>query len=326
MRAALLWYLLFPGVFAAVVFAQDVDPLHLTGKQLLGIAVAICGAVLMSVGTQYQSRGLNKVEQLTQESAATGLSGAHVKRLMSRPSWLSGSLMLALAVCLQIVALSLAPLVVVQPLGVVALVVTAVLNAKMSGIRLPKRVRSAILLCVIGVVVFVTVAAFTARDVRVKDQQLITILAIFAGSVLLLIAAISLLRKKPNPLVYVIGAGILYAFVATLAKTVISRFQQGDVEVLTWIAVACLILGAALGMIYVQNAHSCGPPDLVIAGLTVIDPLVAVLIGILVLGEASSAPWWAFVMFVISGAVALFGVLTISKFHPQVGKNSLEIT
>lgn len=326
MRAALLWYLLFPGVFAAAVFAQDVDPLHLTGKQLLGIAVAICGAVLMSLGTQYQSRGLNKVEQLTQESAATGLSGAHVKRLLSRPSWLSGSLMLALAVCLQIVALSLAPLVVVQPLGVVALVVTAVLNAKMSGIRLPKRVRSAILLCVIGVVVFVTVAAFTARDVAVQNHQLITILIIFGVCVVALMLMISALRQRPNPLVYVVGAGILYAFVATFAKTVISRIQQGEVEVLTWLAVGCLILGAVLGMIYVQNAHSSGPPDLVIAGLTVIDPLVAVLIGILVLGEASGAPWWAFVMFVLSGAVALLGVLTISKFHPQVGKNTLEIS
>jgi drug/metabolite transporter (DMT)-like permease len=67
----------------------------------------------------------------------------------------------------------------------------------------------------------------------------------------------------------------------------------------------------------VQTAYSSGPPDLVVAGLTVIDPLVGVTIGIVVLGEAQGAPLWAGIVFVVSGALAIYGVFQLSKYHPQ---------
>ncbi len=78
-----------------------------------------------------------------------------------------------------------------------------------------------------------------------------------------------------------------------------------------------LLAAAALGAYFVQTAYSVGSPDLVIAGLTVVDPLVAVAIGIVVLGEASRAPLWAVIAFVISGIIAVFGVLQLAKHHPQ---------
>ncbi|WP_243854503.1 DMT family transporter [Canibacter zhoujuaniae] len=298
--------------------------LAFSGLQLLGIPIALAGAVLMSIGTQYQSIGLNKVERITRKSASSGLSGAHLGQLLRRPSWLFGTGALGLAVGLQMVALALSPLIVVQPLGVVALVVTAVLNAKFTGVVIPKRVRVAISFCVLGIFVFVATAAMTAHDVQVSEMQLIIILVIFAVVVASLVSAFIALRHRPNALLYIVGAGILYGFVATFAKTVISRIQQGEFGFLTWLALGALILGAVLGMIYVQNAHSSGPPDLVIAGLTVIDPIVAVLIGIIVLGEAQHAPIWAALIFSISGLIAMLGVFGIAKFHPQVGKDALQ--
>jgi F0F1-type ATP synthase assembly protein I len=55
----------------------------------------------------------------------------------------------------------------------------------------------------------------------------------------------------------------------------------------------------------------------VVAGLTVIDPLVAVSIGIIVLGEAAGAPPWAIVAFVLAGGLAIWGVISLSRHHPQ---------
>ena len=74
-----------------------------------------------------------------------------------------------------------------------------------------------------------------------------------------------------------------------------------------------------------QTAYSSGPPDLVIAGLTVVDPMVAVLIGVLVLGEAAAAPLWAVIGFVIFGAVAVWGVIQLARFHPQIVSDSQEL-
>ncbi|UOQ58667.1 DMT family transporter [Leucobacter allii] len=291
--------------------------------QFLGIPLALLGAVLLALGAQYQSRGLNKVERLTGESAGSGLSLRHVLALVRRPSWVSGTLLLGLAVLFQIGSLSLSPLIIVQPIGVVGLVITSILNSRVSGVRLGSRVKTSIAMAVLGIVVFVTVAAFTASDRPITDGTLVEILITFAVVFVVVVLCFIGFRHRSIALVYIVGAGVLYGFVATFAKAVIGRLQQGEFEILTWVCVAALVSGALLGMVFVQNAYSSGPPDLVVAGLTVIDPIVAVLIGIVILDEAAGAPLWAVVVFVLSGALAVSGVLGLAKFHPQSGVSAL---
>jgi drug/metabolite transporter (DMT)-like permease len=300
------------------------EVLAMDPKQLLGIPLALIGAALLAFGAQYQSRGLNKVERIVGESAGAGLSGRHVFNLLRRPSWVSGTLLLGVAVLFQIGSLSLSPLIIVQPIGVVGLVITSILNSHLSGVKLGKRVKSSIALSVLGIVIFVSIAAFTAADQPVTDAKLITILITFAVVLVLALLLFVGFRHRGVALIYIVGAGVLYGFVATFAKVVIGRVQQSEFEWLTWTCVGALLIGALLGMVFVQNAYSSGPPDLVVAGLTVIDPIVAVLIGIVVLNEAAGAPAWAIVAFVISGAVAVVGVLGLAKFHPQSGRSALE--
>lgn len=297
----------------------ELDP-----RQFFGIPLALIGAALLAFGAQYQSRGLNKVERIMGESAGAGLSLRHVLGLLRRPSWVSGTALLGLAVVFQIGSLALSPIIIVQPIGVVGLVITSVLNSRVSGVKLGKRVKTSIALAVLGIVVFVSVAAFTAADRPVTDAKLTTILITFGVVLVLALLLFAAFRHRGFALLYIVGAGVLYGFVATFAKTVIGRLQQGEFDLLTWVCVAALAVGALLGMVFVQNAYSSGPPDLVVAGLTVIDPIVAVLIGVIVLGEAVGAPPWAFVAFVGSGALAVVGVIGLAKFHPQSGHSALD--
>lgn len=308
---------------ALVLAAADGEFVTLSTHQFWGIPIALIGAALMSFGAQYQSRGLNKVEQLTGKSASAGLSFRHLLGMLRRPSWVVGTMLLGLAIVFQIGALALAPLIVVQPLGVAAMVITAILNTKLTGVRLPKRALVSLAMCVGGIVTFVIVAAFTAADKPVTDQKLVTILIIFAVLLLLAFLGFLALRHHAIALFYIVGAGVLYGFVATFAKTVLGRLQQNEFDWLTWICVLALIVGALVGMVFVQNAYSSGPPDLVIAGLTVVDPLVAILIGIIVLQEAANAPLWAVITFILAGVIALIGVYGLARFHPQVGKDVL---
>jgi hypothetical protein len=124
-------------------------------------------------------------------------------------------------------------------------------------------------------------------------------------------------------LTYVAGAGVLYGFVATLAKVVIQRIYQQQFELLTILCLIALIGAVSLGGWFVQNAYSSGPPDLVIAGLTVIDPLVAVSIGIVVLGEAKDAGFLTIFGWLISAVVAIIGVYLLSKVHPELSPKAL---
>ncbi len=286
-------------------------------KVVFGILLALIGAVFLSLGAQFQHRGVNKVEHNTQSTGASGLNVKQMMLLLARPSWVIGTLMLGLAVVLQLSSLTLAPLIVVQPLGAVALVLTAIVNARVSHVALNKASIIAIVMCVGGVGLFVTIAAFTAVDKPATDDDLITILIMLAIVIVLFLVLFATLRKRFKALFYILGAGVLYGFVATLAKVIISRIQYGHFEWLTVICVVGLLAAAAFGGYFVQNAYSSGPPDLVIAGLTVVDPLVAVAIGIFVLDEASQAPLWANIGFVVAGAIAIWGVFLLAKHHPQ---------
>ncbi|WP_372969461.1 DMT family transporter [Microbacterium sp.] len=292
---------------------------------LLGIPLALAGAVFMSLGAQYQHRGVEKMERLSGADGASGLSMTQVRGLLTRPSWLIGTLMLALAVICQLAALTVAPLIVVQPLGAIALVMTTLLNARISGHSPTKQSITAIVCCVGGIFLFVFFAAIFATEKDVTDTELFTILAVLLVVIIILGACWLILRHRMRALFYVVGAGILYGFVATLAKVVIKRVQAGNFEWITIICVIALIAAAAVGAYFVQTAYSSGPPDLVIAGLTVVDPLIAVLIGMVVLGEAAAAPPWVLVIFGIAGAIAVWGVVGLARYHPQVLSDSQEL-
>lgn len=295
---------------------MDAFDLSYQPSQLLGIPVALVGACFLSVGAQLQHHGVAKVEA-TAGHADGGLSGRQMGRLLARPSWVIGTLLLGLAIVFQLVSLKLSPIILVQPLGVVGLVITSILNARVSGVKLNHQSVIAVTLCVSGVGAFVLLAAVFARDLPVTSRALIVILIILAVVLIAFGTLFWFLRHKFKAIIYIVGAGVLYGFVATLAKVAIDRISNQEWD---WLLVACivaLLLAAVLGAYFVQNAYSSGPPDLVIAGLTVIDPLVAVTIGILVLNEAAGAPWWAMVGFALTGAVAILGVFQLAKYHPQ---------
>jgi drug/metabolite transporter (DMT)-like permease len=293
---------------------------------LLGIPLALAGAVFMSFGAQYQHRGVEKVENLSGQDGSGGLSVGQLGRLLTRPSWVIGTVMLTLAIVCQLGALSVAPLIVVQPLGAISLVITTLLNARVTGHAPTRRSVAAIAACVGGILLFVTVAALFGAERPIGTGQVVTVLVVLVVVAAVLIALWLFVRRKHvRALFYVLAAGVIYGFVATLAKTVIKRIQSGDVDWLTIVCIVALLAGTALGAYFVQTAYSSGPPDLAIAGLTVVDPMVAVLIGLLVLGEGVAVPLWGYVVFVIAGAIAVWGVITLALFHPQVLSDSQEL-
>jgi len=299
--------------------AIGLDPVSLDPRQFLGIPLALIGAVFLSLGAQLQHRGVTKVgDASTTDAAKGGLDLGQLRLLLARPSWVTGTLMLGAAIVLQLTSLAFAPLIVVQPLGAFALVVTSVVNSRVMRHRLNRLTILAICLCVAGVGAFVIVAAFQAREVPVTESELVRILVILACVLVLAAALFAVFRKKMRALVYVIAAGILYGFVATLAKVVIARLQQHEFDLLTGVCVVALIAAVALGAYFVQNAYASGPPDLVIAGLTVIDPLVAVTIGIVILNEALQVGAWTMAIWVVTGAVAVAGVILLARHHPQM--------
>lgn len=288
--------------------------------RLLAISLAAFGAIAMSLGAQLQNDavGLQQKAQRQRSSIKSALNLRQLLGVMKRPRWLAGTVLLGFATLLQLTALGLAPLIVVQPVGVIALVVTSVLNARITKNKLNRATLIAISACTLGIAGFVVAASLAATEPQIDDNKLRQVLAVLVA--ILIFFAIAFLRygKRFNALTYIVGTGVLYGFVATLAKVVIARIEQAHFEWLTVFCAAALGVAMALGGWFVQNAYASGPPDLVIAGLTVIDPLVAVVIGVAILGEMDGVSAWYYLAFVMCGGLAITGVFLLSKVHPEM--------
>jgi drug/metabolite transporter (DMT)-like permease len=295
---------------------------------LLAIALAVVSAIAMSLGAQFQKGAVTDHQKLRDRlrgglQLKGSLSIKNLLEIFGRPKWLSGLAFMGLGIALQLTALAFAPLIVVQPIGAIALVFTAIINARVTK-TLPNRATViAIAICTLGIGFFVTLATGVAHEIPVDDGKLLDVLRVLGVILLIFGTLFWLLRKHHGALNYIVGAGVLYGFVATLAKVVIQRIEQGQFEWLTLAALASLLAAVALGSWFVQNAYSSGPPDLVIAGLTVLDPMVAIAIAIVILNEAEAASAGTIVGFAFSALVSIVGVYLLSRVHPEMIRNEL---
>ena len=287
--------------------------------KVLAIIIAVVAAITLAYGAYFQNAAFDKGKK---HGISGSLSFKNLKKLLTEKRWLGGFSFLALAAVLQVTALSLAPLIVVQPVGAIALVITALLNAKYAKIPITRNSWFAIALCTFGIGTFVIFAAGVAENVELNDASLLTVLGLLIGIVIILGVSFFTFARKAKALAYIVGAGVLYGFVASLMKVVVQRIIQGDFEWLTVLCIVATIGAVLLGGWFVQSAYASGPPDLVVAGLTVIDPMVGVFIGIVVLGEAQKADLFTMFFFGLSAVVAILGVWLLSRVHPETSKKA----
>lgn len=285
-------------------------------NQWLAVVLAVVSALCLAAGTQRQGSAVS-------DRAGGRLRMRCLPVLLRDPRWLLGLGLLGLGTALNVAALGLATVTVVQPIGVVALVVTTLLHARHRRLRINRRTWTAITLCTVGGAAFV-VCAVTATDPahgisRWAERTVVVMLAVLICG---LGASAAVFRRSLGGTFYVLGAGALYGFVAVLVRLTLTRVQDSPgapLDEVGWFAVAAAAVAAVLGGWFVQTAFAEGPPDLVIAGLTVLDPMVGVLLGLLVLGEAG--PGLTVLtggLMAVAGAVAIVGVAVLSQHHPEV--------
>ena len=283
----------------------------------IAIAAALCSAFCLAFGAHFQSQAVR--------SAVGGLDLTikNVGKLASNKRWMSGLGLMGLGMALNVFALASAPLTVVQPIGAIALVITAMVNAKETDLTMNRPTVFAIISCMIGSVGFVLLAVTVTngnQSVSEAEAHLIEmILAVVVGIVGL---APIFLHKKLGAFFYILSAGVLFGFVAVLVRTIaIAVLGLGDSSFmqLPWLAGLAVVVAGLLGSYFVQKAYSKGPPDLVIAGLTVIDPIVGIAIGIGILGELRpDVPMMVTVLMLVAAILAIVGVTALSRHHPDV--------
>ncbi|AMB39903.1 DMT family transporter [Arthrobacter sp. TES] len=289
----------------------------------LAVVLAVLGAFFLAIGAQRQGSAVKA------DTGGLALSSNGFLRLLRNPRWMFGLLLLALGMAANAVALVSAPLTVVQPIGAIALVITTVVNAKDQGLSINRATVVAITACVTGSALFVLLAVtVTQENHHVSAEDELTIVLLLALAVGLFGTLAVLFKHRMSAFIYIIGAGVLFGFVAVLTRIIGKHLLDPNGLFLLnvqWYTLIAIAAAGGLGSWFVQSAYSSGPPDLVIAGLTVIDPMVGIAIGIIILGELRPDVHTVMAIAMAAAAVlAIVGVIALSRHHPEVTKRKKE--
>ncbi|MGO3153041.1 MAG: DMT family transporter [Galactobacter sp.] len=278
------------------------------------ICCALISAVFIAVGTQRQSMGVLK------HLAETGVTPRSTLTLLGSWTWLSGLGLLGLGMVLNVAALTMAPIMVVQPLGCIALVLTSLINARYERKSITKATWISITVCVLGSVAFVLLAIGATHENPIDLNERWLVIAIMAVVALVFGGGAFLRRRRSGGAVfYIVGAGILFGLTAVLVRTIALAITRWDHDVpfweqLPWAPLVAVVVAAVLGQYFNQHAYAVGSPDLVIAGLTVIDPMVCVIVGVTILGELQPGVSALHGLGLAAAAlVAIVGVVMLSR-------------
>jgi hypothetical protein len=266
---------------------------------VVGVAIlcAVLAAVCSALGAMWQHAGIRELPGLK-------LTSAH--RLVTSRLWVYGFLVLFACAILQIIALALAPVSVVAPLNALAIPIIAVARAR----RVTRLLAIAVLVATAGIVVFVSITAGAAVPTEVSPKVALQAGQLVVAGVLVCTVVATFSAGAVRALALAVGAGILYGLVAVLVRDVTTALP-----VIEWVSLISLATAFLTGAWFIQLGYAAGPPDLVVAGQTVVNPIVAAWIGIKLLGEGTGMSGLNQAGLIISAIAAVSGTVVLAYYY-----------
>lgn len=289
------------------------------GADGLAVTFAALGAVLFGLAAVRQHGAVQRTT--TPGAPGFGNPFRSFRALLGEPGWLIGTGQAMLAGALHILALALAPITLVQPIGVLAVPVTVLATAVKTR-RRPRRSHIiGSVLSVGGVVALTVLLVIPARHALVLPSWgslALPVLVLAATGV-----AVLTLGKGRRPLVRCVllatTAAALFGLSSILVRTV-GHILTVSAPTADHRLLVTAVLGIAVtlpvGLWAMQAAYVSGSPQVVICCLTILDPLAAVLGGSLLLQETMVLTPSMMVAGVGCAAVAVAGVMSLSVAFP----------
>jgi drug/metabolite transporter (DMT)-like permease len=248
---------------------------------LVIIALALLAAFVFGGGVVLQQRVAWDVP--VEYAARPGL----LIRLVRRPLWLIGMGADGLGFALQALALHRGSLIVVQPLITMSLVFTFILTALLTKETISGAEWASLVVLMTGLSVFLIVASPSEQSsvTFVDTQGWLLCTGVVAALTIVLVGSGLRSTGTARAALFGVAAGMADAFMATLAKAFSGSFSHGWLAVFrTWTPYA-VVAGGVTAILLISTAYQAGHPTVSLPIITVVDPLVASLIGITLFGE-----------------------------------------
>jgi drug/metabolite transporter (DMT)-like permease len=246
----------------------------------LVVLLALLAAVFLAIGIVVRQRATLDVP------AEDGVSAVMFLTLLRRPLWWGGTAAAIAGYVFQALALANGSLMLVQPILVSALLFALPLSARLAHRRVTRAEWLWAVLLTIALAVFVVLARTEPGDYEasVPLSALVAVICTAAVAACVIVAIKTMGWRRSVFLA--VAVGVLFGVVAVLTKLVMHLLTHDGVRAL--LTTPVLYLLTVLGVVAVflqQSAFHAGSLQTSVPTMLVLEPLIAVVLGAVVLGE-----------------------------------------
>ncbi|GAA3978919.1 DMT family transporter [Thermobifida alba] len=279
------------------------------------IIAAALGAVAFATGAALQERAI------LVSAPKTGSSQLRLLlRLVRDPVWLAGTGLSGVGTAAHVWALTQAPLTVVQPIGVSGLLCAVVASAVLHRRRLTGTEVAGCLAVTLGLVILV--GMLSGHPGPRDEPSSSAVWALCAGTSAAMLGSLVLSRFVSGALragALALAGGISFATISALAKVIGEAALDDPLSVLRPLTLVTLVIGAC-GALLVQNSYRGDHFPLAYATLLISDPLMAVLVGLTLLGESLPTGVLPITAITVSTLAIVGGTVTLARSSAARGR------
>lgn len=270
------------------------------------VAAAVALAVLSTLGYA-GSAVLQEREARRPDADASG----RARPLLRRSGWWVALVATAAGAGLHIAALAWGPLSLVQPLGVLTLVLALPMGARLNGRIVTRGEWAGAAAVAGGLAAVLSIAPHGAPPPHLTSAAILGTAAVVAAVVSGLSAlGARLAGRRIAAVVHALAAAVLFGTASGMARVAVT----GGPSVL---AATAAVIGSVTGLWLAQRAYRSGGLGAPLATINLADPLTAVVIGVVLLGE----PFVATPARIALGALGLLataaGIGALTRSHPS---------
>lgn len=226
----------------------------------------------------------------TQLPPRTGARLGYWLRAASRPLWLLALTADVAALSLQILALHIGALAVVQPLLITALLFSLLLHHRFERTWPSRREVAYALLLVLFLVGFLVASGAASPTATVHAQPADKAVAVFAAVAGIAVTCACVVAPRVTPrlnraALLGVSVAFCYAASAALIKACTNVFAVDPARLVTSWQPYALVVTGVLGLLLAQLAFRAGPLTASLPAIAALDPVLSVALGVLVYDE-----------------------------------------
>jgi drug/metabolite transporter (DMT)-like permease len=248
-------------------------------KADIAVLLALGAAFFIAIGDVIHQRSAHEV---TDEPVS------HVElfmRLLRDGQWWLGSVVAAVGFALQAAALGFGSVLLVQALLVTSLLFALPISARLSHRRVTRWEWTWAALLAAAVAVIVIVGNPTAGHSRASFETWTAVIAVLGPALVLCVVGARIWSGSVGAVLLALVSGALWGVFAVLTKGVVDRLDDGLWALLRTPELYVWALVAIAGTAWQQSSFRAGALTASLPTMTVAEPVVGSILGIVVLGE-----------------------------------------